>query len=107
MIWPLEDLIVHLKYIISDTIETWNARLLGSRKRDSNIKKDKTLSTHLIEDTDVSENEGTDSKTNESDTVTNEFPASAILQSKKIKSLDHTDCKTSLLLLFLTLLTCF
>lgn len=96
LIWPLEDLMVQLKHIIAEAVEIWNGRLIGTKKRESSNRKDKQLQTQVLEDTDLSENEGPDIKNFEhsSEYSTNtDTSSSAILQSKKIKSLDHTDCK--------------
>lgn len=108
LLWPLEDLMVQLKRIIADTVESWNLRLIGSHKKDSDKRKDKPQPSHVIEDTDMSETEGSVSsdtrllestvdvehaqKCENTSTMESSTSSSSII-TKKIKSLDHGDRK--------------
>lgn len=77
---------VQLKQIIAEAVENWNSRLVITRKRDSNIRKSQPMPQP--EDNDLSEHETNMESSTEASTDTN-----TILQSKKIRSLDHSDRK--------------
>lgn len=92
---------------MAETVEAWNSRLIGSNQKPD--KRKEKQQSHVVEDiTDMSsETEGSVSPDthllDDTESKITESTSSSATITKKIKSLDHGDCKFCFGLVFCSL----
>lgn len=91
-VWRISDYLVRIKRLITETVDVWNSRLSEIRKSNIDKKKEKILPE--LESPNTPESKPLLSDTSEHQTKIE----SSTAITKKIKSLDHTDGSSNIVI---------